>query len=161
LLEHERPKIVNAFRAANSAASRYRVSVNDFRNILVITTLAMIVVAAGIAIIGFFSPRTIPLCFQPEKSGQTLVVCPTGQSILVASATQSGSAAPDVDSTIKRTVGQEDLFIIEIVGLAAASVAAANTIRALRSSPDPWRVSVALAALKLPTGALTAPSQHS
>jgi hypothetical protein len=151
----ERGRIVSAVRGADSEAGRVRRSVDTFRNIVVATTLVMTVLAAGIAVMGFFTPTTIPLCFLPEKSGQTLVVCPTAQSTLGATA-QPGLAARDINNAIMRTVARQDLFIVELIGLAAASVAAANAIRVLRSSPDPWRLSVALVALKLPIGALTA-----
>jgi hypothetical protein len=155
-ISQQRGKIVSAVRGANSEARRNQLSVSTFRNIVAGTTLVITVLAGGIAVLGFFNPTTIPLCFQPEKSGQTLVVCPTAQSTLVTTTQQSRPAAPDVDDVIMRTVGREDLFIIELVGLAAASVAAVNAIRVLRGSTDPWGLSVALAALKLPTGALTA-----
>jgi hypothetical protein len=156
LREQERSSIASAKRGANHEALRYQLSVNTFRNIVLVTTFVMTVLATAIGFIGYFSPTTIPLCFQPENSGQTLVVCPTGQSTLVATTPQSGSAAPDINGAIQKTVGPDDLFIVELVGLSAASVSAVNRIRGLRRSSDPWAVQVALAVLKLPTGALTA-----
>jgi hypothetical protein len=156
LSEQERVKIVSTVRGADEVARRNQLSVGNFGNIVVVTTVVMTGLAAGVALIGFYSPTTIPLCFQSEKSGQTLVVCPTGQSTLVTTAQQSVSAGPDVADPIEKTVGRKDLIVVELVGLIAASVAAANAIRALRDSSDPWSLSVALAALKLPTGALTA-----
>jgi hypothetical protein len=155
-ISQQRGTIVSAVHGADSEARRNQLSVSTFRNIVAGTTLVITVLAAGIAVLGFFNPTTIPLCFQPEKSGQTLVVCPTAQSTLVATTPQSRPVAPDVDDVIMRTVRREDLFIIELVGIAAASVAAVNAIRVLRGSSDPWGLSVALAALKLPTGALKA-----
>jgi hypothetical protein len=156
LSEQERGKIVSAVRGADAEALRDQMSVGTFRNIVVVATLVMTLLAAGIAIMGALSPTIIPMCFLPEKSGQTLVVCPAKQSMLDASTLRSGSVAPDVNDTIKKTVRRVDLFVVEFIGLAAASVAGVNRIRSLRGSSDPWGLSVALAVLKLPTGALTA-----
>jgi hypothetical protein len=48
-----------------------------------------------------------------------------------------------------------DILVIEVVGLAAAAVAAA-AIRGIHGSSEPHGLPVALALLKLPAGALTA-----
>ena len=48
------------------------------------------------------------------------------------------------------------MLIVELIGLAAAAVAAAAAIRKLRGSSEPHGLPVALAVLKLPTGAITA-----
>ncbi|MGH3763704.1 MAG: hypothetical protein ACRDTX_00885, partial [Pseudonocardiaceae bacterium] len=55
-----------------------------------------------------------------------------------------------------RTTGRADLFIIELIGLIAAAVAAAAAIRGIRGSSETYGLPVALAVLKLPTGAITA-----
>ncbi|HZD70548.1 MAG TPA: hypothetical protein VFA45_17135 [Actinomycetes bacterium] len=152
----ERDKIVTAVRGASSAALREQLRVRSFRNVLVATALLMTLLAVGVAAMGFVNPTMIPLCFEPEKSGQTVVVCPTAQSQLVATGQRSGLAAPDVDDAVKQTAAPEDLFIVEAIGLAAAAVAAAAAVRGIRGSSEPYGLPVALAALKLPTGAVTA-----
>jgi hypothetical protein len=48
-----------------------------------------------------------------------------------------------------------DLMLVELVGLVAAAVAAAAAIRNIRGSSERYGIPVALAALKLPTGAVT------
>jgi len=40
----------------------------------------MFLLAVGLAVLGWFMPAAIPLCFQPEGSGQAVVVCPTQES---------------------------------------------------------------------------------
>ena len=55
----------------------------SFRDVLVVTTLLMTLLAAGIAIVGAIWPTVIPLCFAPEDGGQAVVVCPTAQSASV------------------------------------------------------------------------------
>jgi hypothetical protein len=69
---------------------------------------------------------------------------------------QSGPAIPDVDDVVTRTAKPTDLLVIELVGLTAAAIAAAAAIRGIRGSSEPYGLPVALAALKLPTGAITA-----
>jgi hypothetical protein len=153
----ERGRIVTAMRGASSAALREQRRVRSFRNVLVGTTLVMAVLAVGIAMLGFFSPTMIPLCFQPERSGETVVVCPTAQSSIPRTEPQSADpAAPDVDNVIAQTAGKTDLLIVELIGLTAAAVAAAGAIRGIRGSSEPHGLPVALALLKLPTGAITA-----
>ena len=49
-----------------------------------------------------------------------------------------------------------DLAIVELVGLIAAGLAAATSLRKIRGTSTPYSLPTALALLKLPTGALTA-----
>jgi hypothetical protein len=156
LPDPERGRIVSAVRGASSAALREQLRVRSFRNVLLATALLMALLAAGIAVLGLISPTTVPLCFEPERSGQTVVVCPTAQSALLSTADEAGPAAPDVDDAVKQTAGPWDLLTVELVGLTAAAVAAATAIRGIRGSSEPHNLPVALAALKLPTGAITA-----
>jgi hypothetical protein len=155
-VEEERGRIVTAVRGASTAALREQLRVASFRNVLVGTTLVMTLLAVGVAVMGFVAPTAVPLCFEPEKGGQTVVVCPTGQSALVSTGEQSGPAAPDVDDVVTRTAKRADLLVIELIGLTAATVAAAAAIGGIRGSSEPYGLPVALAALKLPTGAITA-----
>jgi hypothetical protein len=160
IVDEERGRIVTAVRAAGSAALREQLRVRSFRNVLVATTLAMTLLATIVALVGLFSPTTIPLCFAPEESGQAVVVCPTAQS-QPFSTTQSSDAQPpaqagDIDDFVRQTAGRQDLLVVELVGLTAAAVAAAGAIRGIRGSSERYGLPVVLAALKLPTGAITA-----
>jgi hypothetical protein len=156
ITENQRNTIVSSVRGASKAALREQLRVRSFRNVLLVTSLVMTLVAVGVAVLGFISPATIPLCFQPERSGQTVVVCPTQQSALLETGAESGPAAPDVDDVVKRTAGPADLLVVELIGLTAAAVAAATALRGIRGSSEPYGLPVALATLKLPMGAVTA-----
>jgi hypothetical protein len=156
LPDEERGRIASAVRGASSAALREQLRVRSFRNVLLATALLMAMLAVGIAFLGLISPTTVPLCFEPERSGQTVVVCPTAQSALLSTTDESGPAAPDVDDAVKQTAGPWDLLTVELVGLTAAAVGAATAIRGIRGSSEPHNLPVALVALKLPTGAVTA-----
>ena len=158
-VEAERGRIVTAVRAASSAALRERVRLRNFRNVVVATTVLMAVLAIGVAVTGFLSPATIPLCFAPEASGRAMVVCPTAQSESF-STEPAKNAQPgtqkDIDDYTKKTVSPKDLLVVELVGLTAAAVASAAAIRRIKGSSERHGLPVALAALKLPTGAVTA-----
>jgi hypothetical protein len=105
----------------------------------------------------------IPLCFAPEEGGQAVVVCPTAQSAPFSTSSEDGADTQssateqaDIDNAVEDTVTPQDLFVVELVGLAAAAVAAAAAIRGIRGSSERYGLPVAMAVLKLPTGAITA-----
>ncbi len=150
LIDVERSKIVSVVRGASSAGLREQLRVRSFRNVVIATTLVLMVLAILLAVLGVLGPATVPLCFQPERAGATVLVCPTAQSIAAP------AAQPDVDELVQRTVHPYDLLIVEFIGLIAAAVAAAAAIRNIRGSSEPHSLPVALALLKLPTGAITA-----
>jgi hypothetical protein len=162
LTEQERGRIVGAVRGASSAALREQIRLRSFRNVIVVTSGALTVFAIVLAIIGWRSPDTIPLCFAPEEGGEIRVVCPTEQSGPVptpGAATEVGVAAEeeqDIDDLVRQTAKPEDIVVVELVGLSAAAIAAARAIRGLRGSSERHGVPQALAVLKLPTGAVTA-----
>jgi hypothetical protein len=150
----ERFKIVSIVRGASSASLREQVGLRGLKTVLVATTGVMFVLALGLAFLGWVSPATLPLCFQPEQKGQTVVVCPTmSQAVPV---TSDGAVQPGVDATVTTTARSGDLALVEIMGLMAAAVAAAAALRSTRGSSEPHGLPVALAMLKLPTGAITA-----
>jgi tetrahydromethanopterin S-methyltransferase subunit C len=149
--EAERGTVIGVVRAASSEALRGQQRVRSFRNVLLVTAGALALIALGIAVIGWLSPQTIPLCFQPESSSGTMVVCPTAQSELLLT-----GSVPDVDATVRGTASPQDLFVVEAIGLAAAAVAAAAALRGIRGTSEPYGLPAALALLKLPLGALTA-----
>jgi hypothetical protein len=160
-IDDERGTIVTTVRAASSAALREHVKLRNFRNIVGATAAFMLLLAVGIALTGFYRPTLIPLCFAPEESGTVTVVCPTGQSDRFVPAQDGGESrdslpVKDIDEVVAATVSPQDLVIVELVGLTAAAIATAAAIRSIRGSSARYSLPVALAALKLPTGAITA-----
>ena len=152
-VDEERGKIVSSTRGASSAALREQLRVRSFRNVLVLTTIAMTLLAVLVAFMGFRNPTLVPLCFAPEESGQTAIVCPTAHSAPVEAGPRAG---PALDNAVRNTAKRSDLFLVEFVGLTAAAVAAAAAIRGISGSSEPYGLPLALAVLKLPTGAITA-----
>jgi hypothetical protein len=159
VVEQERVQIVAAMRAASSAALREQVRVRSFRDVLVATTVVMSLLAIALAITGWLYPSLLPLCFAPEKAGSATVVCPTQQSTsfpAVGVGSAPSETSWDIDDAVEQTVRPWDLLLVEVIGLTAAAVAAAAAIRKIRGSSERYGVPLALAALKLPTGAVTA-----
>jgi hypothetical protein len=159
IVAQERVQIVSAMRAASSASLREQVRVRSFRNVLVATTVVMSLLAIALAITGLQYPKLLPLCFAPEEAGSAVVVCPTQQSAPFPTAqgeTTPSQTSRDIDNAIAEAVRPWDLLLVELIGLAAATVAAAAAIRKIRGSSERYGVPLALAALKLPTGAVTA-----
>jgi hypothetical protein len=162
----ERGAAVNAFHAANTQRRRELLRLRTFRNVLVAATSILLLVAAGLGILGAFQPTLMPICFTPDSK----VVCPTSESSLPASApgasgTEAGQAGAtstatattgDIDEAIDDTVSAWDVGLVELIGLVAAAVAAAFTLRRIRGTSTPYSLPVSLAALKLATGTLTA-----
>src|SRR6476659_4718883 len=160
-VDRERGKIVATVRAASSEALRVNVRLRSFRNVVVLTIVLMAVLAFAVALMGFLRPTWLPLCFAPEESGKAVVVCPTGQSEPFTPsqsglALQGNTPQRDIDDVVAETAKPEDLMVVELVGLAAAAVAAAAAIRNIKGSSERYGLPLALAALKLPTGAMTA-----
>ena len=152
----QRGRIASAVRGASSAALREQLRVRSFRNVVVASIVAMTVLAIGIAVMGFVRPTAIPLCFQPESGGQTTLVCPTDQSTSEPVAQGANPTPQDIDEAEKSTAKRMDLFVVELLGLAAAAVAATAALHGIRGSSERYGLPVALAVLKLPTGAVTA-----
>lgn len=144
LTETQRVKLVAAVREANSEARKKVARVRSFRNVLLMTAGFMLLGALAVAGLGMVHQTAVPLCFTPD----TRVVCATQQSPIPKSG--------DVDAVISSTSTPYDLALIELVGMLAAAVAAAAALRKIKGTSTPFSLPIALAVLRLPTGALTA-----
>ena len=142
--ESKRETLVTAVHAAMEAQEHEYVRVRSFRNIVYGVTFCLTLLALTLGTVMAVDPRLMPVCFQPE--GQ--IVCPT--------ASEPFASNLDPDPMFEKLARGADYFIIELVGLIAAAVASAVTLRQLRGTSVPYSVPLALALLKLPTGALTA-----
>ena len=128
-----RRDFIAALTWVNDACDKNFTRVRSFRNIVLATSVGLVVVAVALGIIGATSPESLPLCFAPE--GVSEMVCPTGND-----QQPSGGDAP----------------LVLAVGLTAGAFAAALSVRGIRGTSTPYGVPVAIAWLKLPAGALTA-----
>jgi hypothetical protein len=148
LTEEELNTVIAVSRAANSALRREIVQVRSFRNVLYATAVVLAAVAIGLVVLGMTRPELIPLCFHPGDA----VVCPTD---VVGGVNQHAPSAV-VDEQTRAAAGRSDILLVAILGLAAAVLSAALSLRKLQGTTLPYSLPVALAVLKLPSGALTA-----
>ncbi len=156
--------ITEAVEAAQAVSLREKLRAKSFVRIVWVVAGFLFVLAVSICTLSALWPEVVPLCFNPTKSVEALsvesekpgtkspvmyeVVCPTGSDPFPSS--------PDVDVNLEKTAMRRDYFVVEVAGLVAAGLASASALRKIRGTATPYGVPVALAALKLPAGALTA-----
>jgi len=156
VIDENRSAIVGAMRGASSAALREQLRVRSFRTVVAVATVLMAIVATGLILVGIFSPSTLPLCFAPVELNEVTVVCPTAQSGPVKPIPPETSvSATQIDEKTSRIASSWDVTIVAIIGATGAAIAAAAALRRVRGSSEPYGVLVALAFLKIPTGAVT------
>jgi delta 1-pyrroline-5-carboxylate dehydrogenase len=110
-------------------------------------SVALTVLVALVGVFGAVDPHTVPLRFNPEGIG---VVCPTARDTSAA----SKEPGNDVDDLFAMVASRWDYPVVAFVGIVAAAVAAATSLRRISGASTPYNLPVALALLKLPTGAL-------
>lgn len=106
--------------------------VRSFRNILLSAAAFLTLIVAGTLAFVSTEPQLMPLCFDGEVPS-----CPTSQG------TGAGPRGADI-------------LIVAVLGALGGALAATLSIRNLKGTSTPYDVPVALAALKVPMGALTA-----
>lgn len=154
LTDSERTAVVAAYHAANSQRRREFLRLRSFRNVILAAASLMMVVAVLLAVIGAVHPQMIPICFYVTDPGT--VACPTAQAEVAPGIPPTEVSPEVVDAKIDATVSRLDIVLIETLGLVAAALASAFALRGIRGTSVPYSLPVALALLKLPTGALTA-----
>lgn len=156
----DRDAMVSAVREASSQARREVTRVRSYRNLLWVTAMLLVLSATGMIVLGALSPSTVPLCFNPTG----LVVCPTEDRDIRGQAGSAGQPPEEltpaqqekVENVMRRTANPWDIAVVELVGLLGAALAVGHSLRRMRGTSTEFSLPVALAALKLPTGALTA-----
>ena len=128
--KYDKEAVVQAVWAASLEARREVVRVQNFCIVLYATAMSLAIVAIGLAAWGLTEPSHVPVCFRPEDDVQ---VCPTGADYKPI-----------------------DILLIEFVGLLAGAVSGAAGLRHMNGRTTRLGLPVALAVMKLPTGALTA-----
>ena len=152
ITERERRKIVTIVRGASSEALREQLRLRSFRNVLVAAVIGLMLLAIGIAVLGWIYPTRVPLCFRPSlESGESVIVCPTSYSTRLPADQQPG---PELNARIAEAAKPWDHITVELIGLTAAAIAAATAIGGFRGSSESLNLPVLLTLLKLPTGAI-------
>ncbi|MFJ9936429.1 hypothetical protein ACIRSJ_25325 [Streptomyces virginiae] len=149
LTPSERAFLAETVSRARRLLRRETLRVRSFVWIVASVTGALFLAAVLVAVLTFAWKDAIPLCFTPERGGEYEVVCPSYS-------TDTGTTPPTT-AEIAEAARKYDYIVIETVGVVAAAIASAATLRRIRGTALPYNVPVVLALLKLPTGALTAP----
>lgn len=155
--ESDRQAIISAVHAASSE-SRWKISrLRSFRNVITVSSLVLALAAVGMIAFAFRKPSALPVCFTPAN-----VVCTTSTTFVAPAARenaggqQSAASQAATDKLMRGVASGWDVAVVELVGLIAAAIAAAAALRNVQGTSTPYSLPVALAILKLPTGALTA-----
>jgi len=142
-----RAALRQAMETSYDASDEEYVRLRDFRNI-VLATDALLAIFTGILLWAVSSsPEAIPLCFSPTVTGGATTPGATGGTPQTTQVCPSGEQP-------RPTSG--DILIIAGLGVVGGGVGAIVAIRNLRGSSTPYGVPMALAVLKVPSGALTA-----
>jgi hypothetical protein len=129
-----RGALKQAMEIAYDASDEEYTRLRDFRNIILLTAALISGCMWILAVVAAANPQYLPVCFTPTAD-VTATVCPSG-------AGQPTSAG--------------DLLIVAGLGALGGGLAALLAIRNLRGTSTPYSLPVALAVLKVPSGALTA-----
>lgn len=119
--------------AANEAQEEERARLHSFTQILICSIVIMLLIAVAFVIWASIDSELAQLfCFQDQEFPQVLN-CPIGSS-------PEGS----------------DVFLIEFIGMFAAALAGAISLRGMKGTASPYHISVLLLVLRLPVGAMAA-----
>ncbi|MFD7969268.1 SPFH domain-containing protein [Streptomyces clavifer] len=151
--EVQREVLLEAMGVARQARVDEAMRVRSFVYIVWWIMLGLTALAVLITILGFVDPGAVPLCFTPEEpnGSEKVAVCPVEMDRIPKDADPA-----ETREVVAGAAQGADYLIIELVGLVAASIAAAAALRRMRGTSTPFAVPLTLALLKLPTGALTA-----
>src|SRR5439155_27066153 len=133
-----RAVIKQAMEIAYDASDERYTRLRDFRNIIVLTAMLITLFAGGLLLAVVSAPDAIPLCFTPNASN----AAPADQT--------AAQACPSGERT---TPSPGDVLIVAGLRALGAGLAALFSIRNLRGTSTPYSLPVALAVLKVPSGA--------
>jgi hypothetical protein len=131
--DHMREAIVRAVSIASLESRREYNNVQSFRGIILGTSALLFLGVVAVALWGAVSPNDLSLCFHPDQQNPQSAVCPVGD-----------------------TESRRDILLVEAVGMLAAAVSGASTLRHISGKSGRFGLPVALTVLKLPVGALSA-----
>jgi hypothetical protein len=177
-LEEKRARVKRALQIGYDALDQQHSRIRGFRNLLLSVSAVIAVFMAILVGVVWRTPESMPLCFEPSITSAQAV----GPAQMLPSATETPtvpapSATPTPSTTQQaaptrrvcpsgqdpssgvstpREPTNKDVAIVAGMGLLGGALAAAFAIRKVRGTSTPYDVPLALAILKVPTGALTA-----
>jgi hypothetical protein len=150
----KRAKLVRALERGFAASDEAHANIRRFRNVVLCSAVLIALVTFLLVHQVGQHPTAVPLCFQPDitaaqaaslpvnqQAGGSRTVCPSGE--------QAVGGTP-------RSPSEFDIWIVAGLGLLGGGLSSAVSVRKMAHTVAPYDVPLALALLKLPTGALTA-----
>lgn len=128
---YNRAQLSKIIQLGHEAADRQRTKLRTFRNIVLLGGLVGMLIGATLIFVVSMNPSAVPFCFTPQPRA---FVCPTG------------GAAPSGG----------DIGAVALMGLLGGLISGAVFIHTLKANSTPYNITVPLAILKIPAGALTA-----
>lgn len=145
----DRELMVRALDSAYTTLDAELARVRSLRNILWTATFVVLLGVAGLAVYGWFYPKSLSLCFAPKLgpgSGEGIdIVCPSRDFHRMPADTVPSSLAEP-----------KDILTVEVAGLAGAAFTVIASLRHIRGTSAPYMLPLASVVLKFPTGALSA-----
>jgi hypothetical protein len=150
-------------RAAFQSAVRIGLELKDqqyarlrgFRNIVLTTTVGLMVLVVVMCLVGVWKPDALPLCFGPAPTtGQGQPPAPVQGPVGVACPSEESPPTPGTQP--RRLPAPGDVTLVALLGVLGGGLSSAVALRHLQGSSTPYDVPVALSLLKLPSGALSA-----
>ncbi|MER6365618.1 hypothetical protein [Kitasatospora sp. NPDC001527] len=149
--EADRSLLVHTLDAAYAALDAEYARVRSLRNILWAASACVLLGVVSLAVFGAVCPKSLSLCFSPVPSTTPgpstvrMVVCPSGEYPWVPTKPIPGDYASRLD-----------IVTVEVAGLAGAALTVIGSLRRIQGTSAPFMLPLAAAALKFPTGALSA-----
>jgi hypothetical protein len=142
--------VLEAVDAAREASLKEKLRAANFARLVRWVTALLFCLAIAIAVLAAIWKSAVPMCFTLANGSREEfgVVCPS-RSVSLTSDAPAGQMAG-------RIAAPADYVIVEIAGMTAACIAAASALRKVRGTSTAFGIPVALAMLKLPTGAIVA-----
>jgi hypothetical protein len=143
-----------ALEISYDASDEEYVRLRSFRNIILATAATFTVFVGLLLGMVASSPQAIPLCFEPGVTGSnTVIQASGGQDQPTPPVQQVQHVCPTGNQP---TPSPGDILIIAGLGAVGGGLGALLAIGNLRGTSTPYGVTMALAVLKVPSGALIA-----
>lgn len=153
----KRAELVHALQMGYAVSDESHADVRDFRNLLLCAAGLILLFTVLFVVEVSDHPSGVPFCFQPEITTAQAAGAAPGSGALAAGTrrTVCPSGEQAVGGTAK-DAAPVDVWIVAGLGLLGGALASAVSIRKITGGMTPYDVPVALALIKVPSGALTA-----
>ena len=156
-----RAVLIHALEVGYEVHDEAHTRVRRFRNVILSAAVLISLITSLFVTLVAFNPTAVPLCFRPDittaqaatltsangqpatdQRGNSRLVCPSAEQALEERQPQAPTS--------------RDIWIVAALGLLGGGLASAVAVRKMVSTTTPYDVPLALALLKVPSGALTA-----